>query len=466
MQKIHVFLGPSLDLNKAKAILPQGFYHPPVQCGDIIRLFRLNPDVIILIDGFYETTPAVWHKEILLALQMGIQVWGAGSMGALRAAELYRYGMQGLGHVFQQFKEGLLNDDDEVAVLHLGEQQQFKALNDAMVNIRATCEQAWHEKILSTEARETLLAFCKDQFYPYRSLTKAVHHLTKKNPSAYQAFIPWLEHHGLMDIKQQDAIDVLQKVQEQLFIAPSPFIEEANTLTCFLRELIVFANTTPFKHQANWLPEIEQQIQQRQQRSPSEYMLFAEVVSFLQKLAVFATEEKRNISSKPLIQYIQENELYFPESEFSVYKDHKDLPDMYSLICQAICLGHLTEQQVTNAIPVLKHYYDLPHPSSKENQQLLRLIYILIFAINQHIVHSKQAVSKNYLAHHLKQVKHWRSYSQPQFKQWLTAASVDRAHFVDLLNIYLMAYSVHSLSPVKTKYYQWIYDAQLLICKP
>lgn len=463
MYKVHVFLGPSLDLDTAKKLLPQAFYHPPVQCGDIIRLFRLKPDRIILIDGVYETTPAVWHKELLLALQMGIEVWGASSMGALRAAELHQYGMHGVGTVFQQFKEGLLIDDDEVAVLHHGEQQHFFPLNDAMVNIRATCERAWQEDCLTSVAKEELLTYCKSQFYPYRSLSKAAHYLAKIKPATYHEFTLWLERNGILDIKKQDAIAVLRKAQTAAPTALSPLIEEANPMTCFLRELIVFANTTPFRHQASWLPKTEQQIQQRHQQSPREYMLFAEIVSFLQKLVIFSSKEKQDLSNTRLSQYIKEHNLYCPAQDFSVYKSHLLLPDIYSLICQACCLGHLTNQHLEQMIPVLTHYYDLPTPINEATHKFLRIIYVLVFSINQHIAQSKLTVSKGYLAHHLKQVKHWRSYNKNQFKLWLASPTVSRSRFIALLNDYLNAYSVQSLSPLQTKYYQWIYDVQALV---
>ena len=39
-------------------------------------------------------------------------------MGALRAAELHVFGMVGVGRVFELFRDGLLEDDDEVAVAH------------------------------------------------------------------------------------------------------------------------------------------------------------------------------------------------------------------------------------------------------------------------------------------------------------------------------------------------------------
>ena len=83
----YVFLGPSLPLDQARAIL-DAIYLPPVQQGDLLRLLELKPRYVGIIDGYFETVPAVWHKEILLAMSQGVHVFGAASMGALRAAEL------------------------------------------------------------------------------------------------------------------------------------------------------------------------------------------------------------------------------------------------------------------------------------------------------------------------------------------------------------------------------------------
>ena len=129
----HVYLGPTLSHQTAKQFLYQAHYHPPIKCGDLIRLFRLKPKRIIIIDGLYERTPAVWHKEIMLALDNGIQIYGAASMGALRAAELHPFGMIGIGQVFQDFLDKKLNDDDEVAVLHQNQHLDYTPINDAMV---------------------------------------------------------------------------------------------------------------------------------------------------------------------------------------------------------------------------------------------------------------------------------------------------------------------------------------------
>ncbi len=66
-----VFLGPSLPLQDARQLLPAARYCPPVRCGDILSLLRLGPATFAIIDGQFESTGAVWHKEILYALARG-----------------------------------------------------------------------------------------------------------------------------------------------------------------------------------------------------------------------------------------------------------------------------------------------------------------------------------------------------------------------------------------------------------
>ena len=79
-----VFLGPSLPLHEARRILP-ATYRPPAAQGDVYRAALERPWGIGIVDGYFERVPAVWHKEILWALQQGIHVFGAASIGALRA---------------------------------------------------------------------------------------------------------------------------------------------------------------------------------------------------------------------------------------------------------------------------------------------------------------------------------------------------------------------------------------------
>ncbi len=172
-EPVIVFLGPSLPVAEARRVLPAR-YLSPVRCGDVLRVRRLKPRVIAIIDGLFETTAAVWHKEILLALEDGIAVFGAASMGALRAAELAPFGMVGVGAISEAYRDGVYTDDDEVAVLHGPAAEGFRARSDAMVNVRATVARAVEAGVIGAESAREVIQCAKETFYQERSLTRAM----------------------------------------------------------------------------------------------------------------------------------------------------------------------------------------------------------------------------------------------------------------------------------------------------
>ncbi|MEF1228980.1 TfuA-like protein, partial [Vibrio fortis] len=138
---IIVFAGPTLSVANIKSLVSADC-RPPAKQGDIYLATHDQPNVIVLIDGYFESVPAVWHKEILYALSLGIKVYGCSSMGALRASELTNYGMEGSGSVFEDYINGVLEDDDEVALVHGPSELAYPHISTPMVNIRATLEHA------------------------------------------------------------------------------------------------------------------------------------------------------------------------------------------------------------------------------------------------------------------------------------------------------------------------------------
>jgi hypothetical protein len=90
-------------------------------------------------------------------------------MGALRAAELHTFGMEGVGKVFEAFRDGVYNDDDEVAVAHAAAEHGFRSLSDAMVNVRDALAEAERRGLISPATAEALVLGAKKLFYPNRS---------------------------------------------------------------------------------------------------------------------------------------------------------------------------------------------------------------------------------------------------------------------------------------------------------
>jgi hypothetical protein len=163
-----VFLGPSLPRAEARAVL-DAQYEPPARMGDVYASLVAGVETIVLVDGLFHGAPSVWHREILDAITEGITVIGASSMGALRAAELEAFGMIGRGRVFEWYRDGLIDGDDEVALLHASEEGSFRPLSEPLVNMRATLALAEGDGRLSPPETEELIAWAKRLYYPHRS---------------------------------------------------------------------------------------------------------------------------------------------------------------------------------------------------------------------------------------------------------------------------------------------------------
>jgi hypothetical protein len=191
---------------------------------------RLRPRAIGIIDGYFQWAPAVWHKEILWAISEGVHVFGAASMGALRAAELDAYGMQGVGRVFRAYLDGHLDgigdafeDDDEVAVVHGPPESGYRGASDAMVDIRCTLMQAAREGVISEATHHALVTRAKAMFYPDRRFREVVVRgradaLPEPELAALECWLP----SGRIDQKRRDAVAMLEAMRDFLATNPPP----------------------------------------------------------------------------------------------------------------------------------------------------------------------------------------------------------------------------------------------------
>ena len=212
---IVVFLGPSLSIDQARRTLPAR-YLGPARCGDVLKARRLSPRAIAIVDGVFGRTAAIWHKEILLALEDGIAVFGASSMGALRAAELVPFGMVGIGRIFEAYRDGLYTDDDEVALLHGPADSAYRGLSEAMVNIRSTVAHAVSSGVIRHESGERVIRCAKDTFYQVRSLGAAIESAWRGDVHAEEAsrFRRFIENGGYVNQKRLDALELLTYLRD------------------------------------------------------------------------------------------------------------------------------------------------------------------------------------------------------------------------------------------------------------
>jgi hypothetical protein len=206
-----IFVGPTLP-PRARPGDPALVWRPPVRQGELYRAACEGPAIIGVIDGYFEATPTVWHKEILWAMAQGIHVFGAASIGALRAAELDGFGMRGIGRVYEAFRDGIFEDDDEVAVLHGPEELFYPAVTEAMVNIRATVAAAAAQAVIAEETAATLIATAKALFYKERTYAAVLRAAPEGERAAFAEWLP----RGRVDRKRLDAEAMIAAIRAEL----------------------------------------------------------------------------------------------------------------------------------------------------------------------------------------------------------------------------------------------------------
>jgi hypothetical protein len=218
---IVIFVGPTLRPEEVAATF-DAICLPPVAQGDVYRAARDRPRAIGIIDGYFSGAPSVWHKEILWAMLQGVHVFGSASMGALRAAELYPFGMRGIGRIFEAFRDGTLEDDDEVAIVHGPAEIGYVAASEPMVNIRETLARAEAVGVVSAATRAALVSLGKSQFFADRSWSALLDGAGAQGVGEPElsSLRDWLPD-GRVDQKRADALEMLEAMRETL-ASPEP----------------------------------------------------------------------------------------------------------------------------------------------------------------------------------------------------------------------------------------------------
>ncbi|MEV1244106.1 TfuA-like protein [Nonomuraea sp. NPDC049750] len=227
-QKTVVYAGPTISHDEVRAVLPEAQARPPVARGDLLRQEWSREDTAVIIDGYYRERLSVGHKEILWLLNEGVNVIGAASMGALRAAELSPYGMRGVGSVFRMYASGEVDGDDEVAVLHGPAERGYPADTVAMVNIRYGCQEGAKSGLVPAATAERIVEAARSRPFVQRTWRELGEAL---GPDAGDA-LSTLERKigtGEWDLKRLDAMAALEAVGGHQAEAPSAWTAEPST---------------------------------------------------------------------------------------------------------------------------------------------------------------------------------------------------------------------------------------------
>ena len=207
-----VFLGPSLNLEKAKKVINADF-RPPAKKGDFIKLSMMSETfIVILIDGvFLQDYPPTPIEVFQVIRKNNFKVYGASSIGALRAVELEKFGMKGIGKIFELYRNNIINSDDEVAVTF---DSEYNLISEAMIDIRYNIFLAWKNKIINNETKKIMVKIAKSIYFPYRTYDSIIEKAIDLFPSKRESFLGFKNYiiNYRTSLKETDALKTLQYV--------------------------------------------------------------------------------------------------------------------------------------------------------------------------------------------------------------------------------------------------------------
>lgn len=214
--KIVVFCGPTISAEEASKILEADF-RPPIKHGDMIScVYNDQPDVIVIIDGAFIDKLSVWHNEINEALNKGVTVYGTSAMGAIRAAEMQKWGMRGVGEVFNLFSDGTIEADDEVFCDYSAINGTYHKKTIPVVNLRYILSNATKAAIIKENQADDILTATKALFYKDRTIAIIISTCLEDsiiNDTEAKSLFEYINVSQL-DIQKQDAVLCLESVKK------------------------------------------------------------------------------------------------------------------------------------------------------------------------------------------------------------------------------------------------------------
>ena len=212
MSKPIIYLGPTLSREKAIKILDAD-YRDPAKKGDFLMLSQDSDEkkYVGFIDGvFLHDYPPSPIEVYHLATRKNIELIGASSLGALRAVELEKFGMKGIGKIFQLYKNGIINADDEVAVTFTRENNILQS--EAMIDIRFNLFLAYKKGIITNQTKKRIAKIAKNIYFPFRNYEDIIKLTQRHFPSIYNELESFRSYilKNRDSLKARDAIKLLK----------------------------------------------------------------------------------------------------------------------------------------------------------------------------------------------------------------------------------------------------------------
>lgn len=193
---------------------------PPIQRGQLLKDIDLGYNVVAIVDGKFDQNLAVTPSEVMDALRAGVRIYGASSMGALRAAECENYGAIGCGKIFEFIKKSENFRDDFLGQLFIDQKtfdQTFQWKNKTYVDFYFAAADLAAKKKISKKHAEKIREIYQQIFYAERgldSLLQLVH--KQKKDAAELTQVAQLIFAEKITQKSRDAMELLHLIKKDL----------------------------------------------------------------------------------------------------------------------------------------------------------------------------------------------------------------------------------------------------------
>lgn len=209
---VAIFVGPTFPFGQITNHLQiSATILPPIKRGDIEEIKKKH-EIIVIIDGVFHSTLSVSAREILLALRENKIIYGCSSMGALRAAELDKLGMIGVGDVYEMYANRTITSDGEVALLF--DPITFENMTIPLVNVRFGISQAVKKRIITQSIGSRLLKIASQMHYTELDYLSLIQKASEDaNFGVYDKLYKYfVQYSNELDLKRLDAIHLIEKL--------------------------------------------------------------------------------------------------------------------------------------------------------------------------------------------------------------------------------------------------------------
>ena len=204
--KTIVFSGPSMTEPELRSIAAAATHAPPIKRGDLPAVD--DYDVIVILDGEFGQNLSVSPKEILAVLEKGKIVIGASSMGALRATELDRSGMIGVGWVYDYLRHSAVRHDADVALIY--SPLDFKPMTVPIVDVEYWMEQASAAGLIAGRERARLLKVARNVFFADRTMDRLMSSLCRVIGNDMLVSLLAFSGGAIPSVKSLDALEAVR----------------------------------------------------------------------------------------------------------------------------------------------------------------------------------------------------------------------------------------------------------------